>query len=187
MYIDLRVKYPLFLSDFNETWIFSTDFRKSWNIIFYENPSGGSRVFPCGRKDGEAWRSWQSLFAILLKAAKNPWQRSLLGWLSKIYNGRIRPQVPPRTLYLSYRIHTIISRDVIIVTFTTTGTLNLISKTEFLCTSASSGLWTSCPRGCVCNFLCTVLNSLGTETINEQRHLRWISERKGESKRNTET
>jgi hypothetical protein len=28
MYIDLHVKYPLFLSDFNENWIFSTNFRK---------------------------------------------------------------------------------------------------------------------------------------------------------------
>ena len=26
MYIGLHVKYPLFLSDFNESWIFSTDF-----------------------------------------------------------------------------------------------------------------------------------------------------------------
>jgi len=28
MYISLHVKYPLFLSDFNETWIFSTLFGK---------------------------------------------------------------------------------------------------------------------------------------------------------------
>jgi len=28
MYIGLHVKYPLFLSDFKETCIFSTDFRK---------------------------------------------------------------------------------------------------------------------------------------------------------------
>jgi hypothetical protein len=28
MYVELHVKYPLFLSDFKERWIFSTDFRK---------------------------------------------------------------------------------------------------------------------------------------------------------------
>jgi len=28
MYIGLHVKYPLFLSDSNETWIFSADFQK---------------------------------------------------------------------------------------------------------------------------------------------------------------
>jgi hypothetical protein len=32
MYIGIRVKYPLFLTDFTETWIFSTDFFKNLQI-----------------------------------------------------------------------------------------------------------------------------------------------------------
>ena len=32
MYIDIHVKYPLFLFDFNETWIISTDFEKNVQI-----------------------------------------------------------------------------------------------------------------------------------------------------------
>jgi hypothetical protein len=53
MYIDLGIKYPLFFSDFNETWIFSADFEKFWNMKFHENPSSGSRVVPRGRADGQ--------------------------------------------------------------------------------------------------------------------------------------
>jgi hypothetical protein len=47
-------RYALFFSDFNEAWIFSTDFWKPSNIKFHENPSSGSRVVPCGQTD---WRS----------------------------------------------------------------------------------------------------------------------------------
>jgi hypothetical protein len=44
----LRVKYPLFLSDLNENWIFSTDFRKrsyqiSWKSVQWE-PSFSGRT-----------------------------------------------------------------------------------------------------------------------------------------------
>jgi hypothetical protein len=52
MCVDL-VKYPLFLSDFNETWICSTDFRKCWNLKFHENPSSGSRIVSWGQTDGQ--------------------------------------------------------------------------------------------------------------------------------------
>ena len=51
MCIDLHVKYPLFLSDFNETRIFSKDCRKYSNIKCHENPSSGSRVVPRGQID----------------------------------------------------------------------------------------------------------------------------------------
>jgi hypothetical protein len=52
IFIGLHVKYRLFLSDFSETWIFSTGFRKTLNTKFHENPFSGSRVVQCGRKDG---------------------------------------------------------------------------------------------------------------------------------------
>ena len=57
MYIDLHVKYPLFLPDFNKNWIFYTDFRKKISKIkVHKNPSNGSQVVPCGRTDGRADR-----------------------------------------------------------------------------------------------------------------------------------
>ena len=57
IYISLHVKYPLFLFDFNETWIFLTDFEKISNIKFHKNPSSGVGLFLAdGRTDGQAER-----------------------------------------------------------------------------------------------------------------------------------
>jgi hypothetical protein len=53
MYMSLHVKYPLFLTDFNETRKFLDRFKKFLNIKFHENPSSGNRVVPCGRTDGQ--------------------------------------------------------------------------------------------------------------------------------------
>jgi len=50
----LHVKCPIFLSEFNETWIFSREnFEIYSNIKFNENPPSKSRIVPCGQKDGK--------------------------------------------------------------------------------------------------------------------------------------
>jgi hypothetical protein len=54
MYIDL-LKYPLFLSDFNENLILATNFRKYSK--FHEDPSSASRVVACGLTDGPTDRT----------------------------------------------------------------------------------------------------------------------------------
>ena len=48
MYIDSHVKYPLFLSDFNELELFRQILEKYSNIKFHENSSNESRVAACG-------------------------------------------------------------------------------------------------------------------------------------------
>jgi len=50
MYIGLHVKGPLFLSDFNEIWISSTDFGKirAWNLIKIH--SVGAELFHAGAR-----------------------------------------------------------------------------------------------------------------------------------------
>jgi len=49
--LGLHVKYRLFLSVFDETWILATYLKKYPDIKFHDNPSSGSPVFPCGRTD----------------------------------------------------------------------------------------------------------------------------------------
>ena len=48
--ISIRVRYPLFLLDYNQTWKFLDKFsKKSLYIKFHENPPSGSRFVPCGQ------------------------------------------------------------------------------------------------------------------------------------------
>jgi hypothetical protein len=70
----LHVKNPLFLSDFNETWVYTRVFRKkkilkyqiSWKSVQWE-PSCSMRT------DGQTWRSEWSLFAIFrTRLKRNP-------------------------------------------------------------------------------------------------------------------
>jgi hypothetical protein len=47
-------------------------FEKYSNMKFHENPSSGSRVVPCGRADGQMWRSQWSLFVTFRNFANAP-------------------------------------------------------------------------------------------------------------------
>ena len=80
MYVRIHVKYLLFLSDFNETWIFSTYFKKYSNINFHENPSRGSRVFPCQQTSMTKLTVTFRNFAKLLKNWTFPQLISELKW-----------------------------------------------------------------------------------------------------------
>jgi hypothetical protein len=53
MYISIHVKYPLFLSDFNVTWIFSTDYRQILvcQISMKIRPVGAELFHADGRTD----------------------------------------------------------------------------------------------------------------------------------------
>ena len=50
MYIGLHVKYLLFLSDFNETWIFSTDFQKILTYSMLQSASWEANWFAAGQE-----------------------------------------------------------------------------------------------------------------------------------------
>ena len=63
-------KVPVFLSDFNETWIFWTGFEKYLNIKFHKNLSSGSQVVLCRQTDRHD--KVDSHFSQFCKHSKNP-------------------------------------------------------------------------------------------------------------------
>jgi len=60
MYIGLHVNHPLFLSDINETWIFTTNFRKilkkqiSWKFVQWDHSCS---MWTDGQTDRQTWRN----------------------------------------------------------------------------------------------------------------------------------
>jgi hypothetical protein len=53
VHICLHVKYPLFLLDLRQTWLFRQTFEESSNVKFRKNPSSGSRII---HADGQTHR-----------------------------------------------------------------------------------------------------------------------------------
>jgi hypothetical protein len=112
MYIGVRVKYPLYLSDFNEALISGKLFEKYPHIKLHENPPGASRVVLCWQTDWQTWRSQQSLFANLRTRLKirtfrqelkfNPKQGPLWGKGSDVL-GLMRHSATKAFLWRRYR------------------------------------------------------------------------------------
>jgi len=77
MYFGIHVKCLLFLSDFNEIWIFFSDFRKYSNIKFHDNPSSGSRVLHAYREtDGWTDRDMTKITVPFRNFANAPSKRT---------------------------------------------------------------------------------------------------------------
>jgi hypothetical protein len=64
-YIGRHIQNPLLLSDFNETWICSTDFRKAlryqilWNFVQWEPSCCRRKIW---QTDRHTWRSFSQVY-----------------------------------------------------------------------------------------------------------------------------
>jgi hypothetical protein len=104
----LHVKYSIFTSNFNETWIFLTDFKifeKISNTKFHQNPSRGAALFH--RTDGDRQRDMTKLIVAFRNFAHAPkkwhWHhKGRLGATKLVSNVATalpppRPPPPPNT------------------------------------------------------------------------------------------
>ena len=98
MWKRLHVKCPLMFSDFNETWIFTTDFRKKLKYQLYQNPSNGSRFVPCEQKDGRTDRCFKHVKKVKVTFMQN--------WICRV-SPYHRPHRPlGRVMYSSTLLYT---------------------------------------------------------------------------------
>jgi hypothetical protein len=75
MYIGLHTKYPLFSTDFDETWIFSTDFSKNTQMSNFMKirPVGAELFHADGRTD---MKKLIVVFRNFANAPKNFWHQA---------------------------------------------------------------------------------------------------------------
>jgi hypothetical protein len=66
----LHVRYPTLLPDFNEIWVFSTDFHKVPNFKFHRNLSNGSRADTY--RETDRWTSRMELVPLTKQKRRAP-------------------------------------------------------------------------------------------------------------------
>jgi len=96
-----------YLSDFNENWIFWTDFRKkNLNVKFYKNPSSENRVVPWGRTDTRMdWQVVTKLIFAFRNFASTPNIRQRLAhywYMKKVSNVCICAKIPVKIELSAY-------------------------------------------------------------------------------------
>ena len=81
MYIGLQVKYRLFLSDFNKTWIFTTELRKTIKYQIARKSVQSSRVVPRGWAQRDTTQLADAFFHTLRTHLKYKVRTFPLCWL----------------------------------------------------------------------------------------------------------
>ena len=170
MHIDLHVMYPLFLSGFNEPWIFSTNFRKMLKYKISWKSVGDELFHAEGGTDGQTGRqTWRSI-------AKSPKNFLLLFLLQTSLNWpyRSRPYYTGRFIMFSV-IRNVYNKKTkgptLMELFTATGKLKkfLFWQLEIfgVCTThASISCWHVCGKNLNIVSMCAVSHVVHTSNIS---------------------